>query len=116
MVGWGGPAAPPRQSLLRSQARCALLPAATPRLTCAHVGSVMLWTISLPARRRSASSDGQRPQRFGAAARTNVSGGSPREGARSELASGAATGGGGPQAPPTRNSFCAGGAGSLDPY
>ena len=32
------------------------------------------------------------------------SGGSPREGARSELASGAATGGGGPQAPPTRMS------------
>ena len=31
-----------------------------------------------------------------------LSGGSPREGARSELASGAATGGGGPQAPPTR--------------
>ena len=30
------------------------------------------------------------------------SGGSPRKGARSELASGAATGGGGPQAPPTR--------------
>src|SRR5580765_6976494 len=30
------------------------------------------------------------------------SGGSPREGARSELASAAATGGGGPQAPPTR--------------
>src|SRR5439155_10385343 len=29
-------------------------------------------------------------------------GGSPREGAWSELASGAATGGGGPQAPPTR--------------
>src|SRR4051812_6994636 len=28
-----GPAAPRRQSLLRSQARCALLPAATPRLT-----------------------------------------------------------------------------------
>src|SRR6185437_5133536 len=33
-----------------------------------------------------------------------LSGGSPREGARSELASGAATGGGGPQAPPTRTS------------
>src|SRR5207244_11042080 len=32
----------------------------------------------------------------------HVRGGSPREGARSELASGAATGGGGPQAPPTR--------------
>src|ERR1700686_1661638 len=31
-----------------------------------------------------------------------LSGGSPREGARSELASAAATGGGGPQAPPTR--------------
>ena len=30
------------------------------------------------------------------------SGGSPREGVRSELASGAATGGGGPQAPPTQ--------------
>src|SRR3981081_2090901 len=30
-----------------------------------------------------------------------LSGGSPREGARSELASAAATGGGGPQAPPT---------------
>src|SRR5438132_14189162 len=34
--------------------------------------------------------------------RQHVRGGSPREGARSELASGAATGGGGPQAPPTR--------------
>src|SRR6185437_380859 len=34
----------------------------------------------------------------------SLSGGSPREGARSELASGAATGGGGPQAPPTRTS------------
>ena len=33
------------------------------------------------------------------------SGGSPREGARSELASGAATGGGGPQAPPTPDKF-----------
>src|SRR6202011_3717287 len=31
-----------------------------------------------------------------------LSGGSPREGARSELASGAATGGGGPQGPPPR--------------
>jgi hypothetical protein len=38
-------------------------------------------------------------------ARQHVRGGSPREGARSELASGAATGGGGPQAPPTRNSY-----------
>src|SRR5437588_255665 len=37
----------------------------------------------------------------------HVRGGSPREGARSELASGAATGGGGPQAPPTRRSYCA---------
>src|SRR5439155_25207844 len=35
-------------------------------------------------------------------------GGSPREGARSELASGAATGGGGPQAPPNRTSSRAG--------
>src|SRR5437868_11489623 len=34
-------------------------------------------------------------------------GGSPREGARSELASGAATGGGGPQAPPTRARYIA---------
>ena len=34
----------------------------------------------------------------------HVRGGSPRKGARSELASGAATGGGGPQAPPTRTS------------
>src|SRR5579864_524483 len=33
--GSGEPAAPRRQSLLRSQARCALLPAATPRLTFA---------------------------------------------------------------------------------
>src|SRR6185437_11874719 len=31
--GSGEPAAPRRQSLLRSQARCALLPAATPRLS-----------------------------------------------------------------------------------
>src|SRR5882672_2168559 len=30
--GSGEPAAPRRQSLLRSQARCALLPAATPRV------------------------------------------------------------------------------------
>jgi hypothetical protein len=35
--------------------------------------------------------------------RSTHRGGSPREGARSELASGAATGGGGPQAPPTRS-------------
>src|SRR5205807_7575140 len=38
-------------------------------------------------------------------------GGSPREGARSELASGAATGGGGPQAPPTRTQCIATGGG-----
>src|SRR5205807_5979444 len=37
--------------------------------------------------------------------RQHVRGGSPREGARSELASGAATGGGGPQAPPTRTRY-----------
>jgi hypothetical protein len=33
----------------------------------------------------------------------NLSGGSPREGVRSQLVGGATTGGGGPQAPPTRN-------------
>jgi hypothetical protein len=33
--GSGEPAAPRRQSLLRSQARCALLPAATPRVRAA---------------------------------------------------------------------------------
>src|SRR5438132_1104357 len=38
----------------------------------------------------------------------HVRGGSPRKGARSELASVAATGGGGPQAPPTRLSLGAG--------
>src|ERR1700682_3447188 len=34
--GSGEPAATPRQPLLPSQARCALLPAATPRLTFVH--------------------------------------------------------------------------------
>src|SRR5207302_1392007 len=35
--GSGEPAAPRRQSLLRSQARCALLPAATPRVRATAV-------------------------------------------------------------------------------
>ena len=44
------------------------------------------------------------PVRIGVPATMFLSGGSPREGARSELASGAATGGGGAQPPPTRTS------------
>ena len=36
VIGSGEPAAPRRQSLLRSQARCALLPAATPRLRAGY--------------------------------------------------------------------------------
>jgi len=43
-----------------------------------------------------------RASRVSAVARSAPRGGSPREGARSALARGAATGGGGPQAPPTR--------------
>ena len=52
------------------------------------------------ARRPAAVLGSQRVAGVGCAHDYATKRGSPREGARSELASGAATGGGGPQAPP----------------
>jgi hypothetical protein len=126
------PAAPRRQSLLREQARCALLPAATPPLNLSPMrGGLPVgrrgyrpryelsrpdqgWTPSrarqlatgLRSQSHPSACRGRTPQRHtGSPPRMGdkLSGGSPREGVRSELARGATTGGGGPQAPPTRN-------------
>src|SRR5437588_8121574 len=48
--GSGEPAAPRRQSLLRSQARCALLPAATPRVRAAALPPWYTWYSLLASR------------------------------------------------------------------
>jgi hypothetical protein len=155
--GSGEPAAPRRQSLLRSQARCALLPAATPPRTCCRASRASRrktrqwrtcrWVRAVQTRAhqgghvRDIRGERARDVRGGHVrgvrmvlraplrvavvlfkshprsssatlmvttardARQHVRGGSPREGARSELASAAATGGGGPQAPPTRITY-----------
>src|SRR3954453_20010106 len=63
--GSGEPAAPRRQSLLRSQARCALLPAATPRLT--FVVSTFGWLETPRGQRDGASEPAADPGGGGAA-------------------------------------------------
>src|SRR5207302_1897849 len=73
-------------------------PCARPVLTCAD----LRLTCARPPERDHLSVIGAITVATG---RQHVRGGSPREGARSELASGAATGGGGPQAPPTRTRY-----------
>src|ERR1051326_2864107 len=114
-----GAAAPRGQSLLREQARCALLPAPSPRviLPCAPAEDASLpafapslWETVSPQgnrlighrrpctrwRLRAMRSEPTRPLPVRTA---ELHGGTGREGARSELARGAATGPGGRQPP-----------------
>src|SRR5579859_6353465 len=93
-----GPAAPRGQSPLRAQARYALLPAPSPRegrfapLRASYSSEIRLVYIS-------SRGGGLRARRMFGVARSALRGGTGREGARSALARGAATGPGGPQAP-----------------
>ena len=89
----------------RATERCALRRWSAPwqlrDVTSRSVASTRAQPTPHPS--RSARSAADRDVRAGSQLTPRPrSGGSPREGARSELASGAATGGGGPQAPPTR--------------
>ena len=80
--GSGEPAAPRRQSLLRSQARCALLPAATPRMMGLRQARIsrrlvglavpvpsaetaLMWVAVRELRRPLLSSDAAHDGRFG---------------------------------------------------